>query len=127
MREVFATTREQRRWVHKTMNMPNALPKSLRDKARSHLDDIWQAETKAEAGAALDFFVETYGVKYGKAVARLVEDHEALQTFYDDPAEHWKHIRTSNPTEALLRSFGTARNAPKADPAAGPDMPCSSS
>ena len=69
LREVFATTREQRCWVHKTMNVLNALPKSLQDKAKSHLHDIWQAETKAEAGAAFDFFVETYGVKYDKAVA----------------------------------------------------------
>ncbi len=110
LREVFATTREQRCWVHKTMNVLNALPKSLQDKAKSHLHDIWQAETKAEASAAFDFFVETYGVKYDKAVAKLVKDREALLTFYDYPAEHWKHIRTSNPIES---TFATVRHRTK--------------
>jgi len=110
LRGVFATTREQRCWVHKTMNVLNALPKSLQDKARNHLHDIWQAETKAEAGAAFDFFVETYGVKYDKAVAKLVKDREALLTFYDYPAEHWKHIRTSNPIES---TFATVRHRTK--------------
>ena len=110
LREVFATTREQRCWVHKTMNVLNALPKSLQDKAKSHLHDIWQAETKAEANAAFDFFVETYGVKYDKAVAKLVKDREALLTFYDYPAEHWKHIRTSNPIES---TFATVRHRTK--------------
>lgn len=110
LREVFATTREQRCWVHKTMNVLNALPKSLQDKAKNHLHDIWQAETKAEAGAAFDFFVETYGVKYDKAVAKLVKDREALLTFYDYPAEHWKHIRTSNPIES---TFATVRHRTK--------------
>lgn len=110
LREVFATTREQRCWVHKTMNVLNALPKSLQDKAKNHLHDIWQAETKAEAGAAFGFFVETYGVKYDKAVAKLVKDREALLTFYDYPAEHWKHIRTSNPIES---TFATVRHRTK--------------
>jgi putative transposase len=110
LREVFATTREQRCWVHKTMNVLNALPKSLQDKAKSHLHDIWQAETKVGAGAAFDFFVETYGVKYDKAVAKLVKDREALLTFYDYPAEHWKHIRTSNPIES---TFATVRHRTK--------------
>ena len=107
LREVFATTCEQRCWVHKTMNVLNALPKSLQDKAKSHLHDIWQAETKAEAETAFDFFVETYGVKYDKAAAKLVKDREALLTFYDFPAEHWKHIRTSNPIES---TFATVRH-----------------
>ena len=68
---------------------------------------LGRAETKAEAGAAFDFFVETYGVKYDKAVAKLVKDREALLTFYDYPAEHWKHIRTSNPIES---TFATVRH-----------------
>ena len=101
LREVFAITREQRCWVHKTMNVLNALPKSLQDKAKGHLHDIWQAETKAQANAAFDFFVQTYGVKWGKAVGKLVKDRDALLTFYDFPAEHWKHIRTSNPRKHL--------------------------
>jgi len=106
LREVFATTREQRCWVHKTMNVLNAMPKSVQAKAKGHLHDIWQAETKAKANAAFDFFVATYGVKWDKAVAKLVKDRDALLTFYDYPAEHWKHIRTSNPIESPgLRPF----------------------
>ena len=102
MREVFATTQEQRCWLHKTMNVLNAMPKSVRAKAKAHLHDIWQAETKAEANVAFDFFIETYGLKWDKAVANLVKDRGALLTFYDYPAEHWKHIRTSNPIEEHL-------------------------
>ncbi|WP_339637131.1 IS256 family transposase [uncultured Hyphomonas sp.] len=110
LREVFATTREQRCWVHKTMNVLNALPNSIQAKAKAHLHDIWQAATKAEANAAFDFFVETYGVKWDKAVAKLVKDRDALLTFYDFPAEHWKHIRTSNPIES---TFATVRHRTK--------------
>lgn len=79
-------------------------------KAKGHLHDIWQAETKAEASAAFDFFVETYRVKYDKAVAKLVKDRAALLTFYDFPAEQWKHIRTSNPIES---TFATVRHRTK--------------
>ena len=107
LREVFATTQEQRCWVHKTMNVLNAMPKSLQSKAKAHLHDIWQAETRAEAEVAFDFFVETYGVKWDKAVAKLIKDRDALLTFYDFPAEHWKHIRTSNPIES---TFATVRH-----------------
>jgi len=107
LREVFPTTREQRCWLHKTMNVLNALPKSLQAKAKAHLHDIWQAETKAEANVAFDFFVDAYGVKWDKAVAKLVKDRDALLTFYDFPAEHWKHIRTSNPIES---TFATVRH-----------------
>ena len=110
LREVFPTTREQRCWVHKTMNVLNALPKSLQSKAKAHLHDIWQAETRAAASAAFDFFVEAYGIKWDKAVAKLVKDRDALLTFYDFPAEHWKHIRTSNPVES---TFATVRHRPK--------------
>ena len=110
LREVFATTREQRCWVHKTMNVLNALPKSIQAKAKAHLQDIWQAATKTNANAAFDFFVETYGVKWDKAVAKLVKDRDALLTFYDYPAEHWKHIRTSNPIES---TFATVRHRTK--------------
>jgi transposase-like protein len=110
LREVFATTREQRCWVHKTMNVLNAMPQSIQAKAKGHLHDIWQAETKAKANTAFDFFVETYGVKWDKAVAKLVKDREALLTFYDYPAEHWKHIRTSNPIES---TFATVRHRTK--------------
>ena len=110
LREVFATTQEQRCWVHKTMNVLNAMPKSLQAKAKAHLHDIWQAGTHAEAETAFDFFVGTYSVKWDKAVAKLVKDRDALLTFYDFPAEHWKHIRTSNPIES---TFATVRHRTK--------------
>ncbi|MGD9295396.1 MAG: transposase [Roseobacter sp.] len=94
----------------KTMNVLNAMPKSVQVKAKAHLHDIWQAETKAKANVAFDFFVETYGVKWDKAVAKLVKDRDALLTFYDYPAEQWKHIRTSNPIES---TFATVRHRTK--------------
>jgi len=107
LREVFPDTREQRCWVHKTANVLGAMPKSLHDKAKADLQDIWMAETKKEANAAFDLFVETYGVKYEKAVGKLVKDRDELLAFYDFPAEHWKHIRTTNPIESV---FATVRN-----------------
>lgn len=110
LREVFATTQEQRCWLHKTMNVLNALPKSVQPKAKAHLHDIWQAETRADATAAFGFFVDAYGAKWDKAVAKLVKDRDALLTFYDYPAEHWKHIRTSNPIES---TFATVRHRTK--------------
>lgn len=110
LREVFPTTQEQRCWLHKTMNVLNALPKSVQPKAKAHLHDIWQAETRAAAMAAFDFFVDAYGVKWDKAVVKLVKDRDALRTFYDYPAEHWKRIRTSNPIES---TFATVRHRTK--------------
>jgi transposase-like protein len=107
LREVFATTQEQRCWLHKTMNVLNAMPKSVQPKAKDHLHDIWQAETRRQAEAAFDFFIETYGVKYDKVAAKLVKDRDALLTFYDFPAEHWKHLRTTNPIES---TFATVRH-----------------
>ena len=88
LREVFATTREQRCWVHNTVNVLNTMPKSVQAKAKGHLHDIWQAETKAKANAAFDFLVETYGVKWDNAVAKLVKDRDALLIFYGFRAEH---------------------------------------
>jgi putative transposase len=95
------------RIVHKTANVLNKLPKSLQAKATRALQDIWMAETKTDARVAFDAFVETYGVKYDKAVACLVKDREALLAFYDFPAEHWKHLRTTNPIES---TFATIRH-----------------
>ena len=97
----------QRCWVHKTLNVLNKLPKSLQAKATRALQEIWMAETKPEALVAFDAFVETYGVKYDKAVACLVKDRDALLAFYDFPAEHWKHLRTTNPIES---TFATIRH-----------------
>src|SRR5438477_1832349 len=105
--EVWPKTRGQRCWVHKTANVLNRLPKSQQSKAKRALQDIWMAETKNDANAAFDAFVENYAVKYDKAVACLTKDREALLAFYDFPAEHWKHLRTTNPIE---RTFATVRH-----------------
>ena len=105
--EVWPKTRGQRCWVHKTANVLNKLPKSQQSRAKRALHDIWMAETKADAEAALDAFIESYGLKYDKAVACLARDREALLAFYDFPAEHWKHLRTSNPIES---TFATVRH-----------------
>ncbi len=106
MRQVFPSTREQRCWVHKTGNVLNCLPKSKRTKAKSMLHDIWMAPTKAEAEKASDLFEATFEAKYPKATACLAEDREVLLAFYDFPAEHWVHIRTTNPIES---TFATVR------------------
>ena len=85
----------------------NKLPKSQHSKAKRALQEIWMAETKKEARAAFDAFVETWGVKYDKAVECLIKDREPLLAFYDFPAEHWKHLRTSNVIES---AFATIRH-----------------
>ena len=105
--EVWPQTRGQRCWVHKTANVLNKLPKSQQSKAERALQEIWMAETKKDALAAFDAFVETWGVKYDKAVECLVKDRAALLAFYDFPAEHWKHLRTTNVVES---SFATVRH-----------------
>ena len=105
--EVWPKTRGQRCWVHKTANVLNRLPKSQQLKAKRALQDIWMAETKNDANAAFDAFVETYAIKYDKAVGCLTKDREALLAFYDFPAEHWKHLRTTNPIES---TFATVRH-----------------
>ena len=107
LREVFGATKEQRCSFHKTGNVLNAMPKSVQAKAKGHLHDIWQAETRVDAEAAFNFFVTTYGVKYDKAVGKLIKDRDVLLAFYDFPAEHWKHIRTTNPIES---TFATVRH-----------------
>jgi transposase-like protein len=105
--EVWPTAREQRCWVHKTANVLNKLPKSLHSKAKRALQDIWMAETKKDAVMALDAFAESYGIKYDKAVDCLTKDRDTLLAFYDFPAEHWKHLRTTNPIES---TFATVRH-----------------
>src|SRR3984893_4001252 len=105
--EVWPRTRGQRCWVHKTVNVLNKLPKSQQSKAKRALQEIWMAETKKDALAAFDAFIETWGVKYDKAVECLIKDRDALLAFYDFPAEHWKHLRTTNPIES---SFATVRH-----------------
>jgi putative transposase len=107
LEEIFPETRQQRCWVHKTANVLNYLPKSVQSKAKAALHEIWMAETKASAQVAFDQFVASYGAKYPKATECLVKDREALLAFYDFPAEHWIHIRSSNVIES---SFATVRH-----------------
>jgi len=106
LRKVFGQTRQQRCWVHKTANVLNNLPKSKQAHAKGMLHAIWMAETQADANQAFDQFVATYQVKYPKAAACLAKDRDVLLTFYDFPAEHWVHLRTTNPIES---TFATVR------------------
>jgi putative transposase len=105
--EVWPKTRGQRCWVHKTANVLNKLPKSQQPKAKRSLQEIWMAETSKDAGAAFDAFIAAYRLKYDKAAECLAKDRQALLAFYDFPAEHWKHLRTSNPIES---TFATVRH-----------------
>ena len=100
------TTRSQRCWVHKTANILNKLPKHSQVKAKQHIHDIWMAGTKKEANKAFDLFLKIYQLKYPKATECLEKDREELLSFYDFPADHWVHIRTTNPIES---TFATVR------------------
>lgn len=104
--QVFGHTRGQRCWVHKTANVLNKLPRSQQPKAKAALQDIWMAASREDAHMAFDSFVVNYETKYPKAAETLVKDRDALLAFYDFPAEHWVHIRTSNPIES---TFATVR------------------
>ena len=106
LQEVFGETRAQRCWVHKMNNILNKMPKGIQGKAKQHLQDIWMTEVKADAEAAFDLFLKTYQNKYPKACECLEKDREQMLAFYDFPAEHWVHIRTSNPIES---TFATVR------------------
>ncbi len=104
--KVYDTTRWQRCWVHKTANILNKLPKSIQAKAKDKLHQIWMADNKDAAEKSCDAFIETYGAKYPKAADCLDKDRDVLLSFYDFPAEHWRHIRTTNPIES---TFATVR------------------
>ena len=104
--KVYHHTRWQRCWVHKTANVLNQLPKSLQTKAKEKLHQIWMAPSKEEAQKSFDDFISLYEAKYPKAAACLKKDRDVLLTFYDFPAEHWRHIRTTNPIES---TFATVR------------------
>jgi putative transposase len=110
LEEAYPETRQQRCWMHKTMNVLNCLPKSAQTKAKDSLHDIWQAETKADAEKAFDLFVKMYEPKYPKAAICLQKDRDEMMAFYDFPAQHWQSIRTSNPIES---TFGTIRHRTK--------------
>lgn len=105
--EVFPGTHHQRCWVHKIANMLNKFPKSMQPTVKADLREIWQAETRAKAKAAMDIFAGKYGIKYEKAVTCLTKDRDALLAFYDFPADHWDHLRTGNPIESV---FATVRH-----------------
>jgi len=104
--QIYPETKWQRCWVHKTANVLNKLPKSLQCKAKEYIHDIWMAPGIEEAEKNFDVFIETYGAKYPKAAECLEKDRDVLLNFYSYPAEHWKHIRTSNPIES---TFATVR------------------
>ena len=107
LEEVFPATAAQRCWFHKMGNVLNALPKSQHARAKSALQEIWMAATRKEAIVAFERFVANYAVKYPKAAEKLTKDREALLAYYDFPAEHWAHLRTTNPIES---TFATVRH-----------------
>jgi transposase-like protein len=106
LKQVYPATQPQRCWVHKTVNVLDKLPKGQQPSAKSMLHEIWMAATKEDAVKAMGRFVATYQAKYPKAVECLVKDQEELLAFYNLPAEHWQHLRTSNPIES---TFATVR------------------
>jgi transposase-like protein len=106
LREVFPDTRTQRCWVHKVANVINALPTSVQPTARRMLAEIRDAEDRAHAVTAINAFATEFGAKWPKAVAKIVDDVEPLLAFYDFPAEHWIHLKTTNPIES---TFSTVR------------------
>jgi putative transposase len=104
--KIYPGTRQQRCWVHKTANVLNKMPKALHGRATSMLHEVWMAETKASANKAFDVFCQTFRAKYAAAVECLEKDREPLLAFYEFPAEHWVHLRTTNPIESV---FSTVR------------------
>jgi transposase-like protein len=106
LRQVFPATRHQRCWVHKTVNVLDKLPRGQGPSAKSILHQIWMAATRDDAVQAMEKFAATYQAKYPKAVECLLKDRQELLAFYDFPAEHWQHLRTSNPIES---TFATVR------------------
>jgi transposase-like protein len=110
LREVFPETREQRCWFHKIANVLAALPKSAHPGAKKALAEIWNAEDRRRALDAVTAFEAAYGAKFPKAVAKITDDVDVLLTFYDYPAQHWIHLRTTNPIES---TFSTVRHRTK--------------
>ena len=107
LEEVFPSTRHQRCWQHKLLNVLNKVPKSVQPGMKADLREVWAAPNRRVAETAIDTFVEKYRAKYGKAVDCLVKDRTALLAFFDFPAEHWDHLRTTNPIESV---FATVRH-----------------
>ena len=102
LRDVFPETRCQRDWVHKTMNTLDCLPKSVHARAKVAIKEITCAENKKEATKAIEEFASEFGAKWPKAISRIVDEKDALLTYYDYPAEHWRHLRTTNPIESVF-------------------------
>jgi putative transposase len=121
IKQVYPKTREQRCWVHKTANVLDKLPKRLQAEAKQKLHDIWMADTREHANRAFDLFGRTYEAKYPKAVECLTKDREVLLAFYDFPAEHWIHLRTTNPIES---TFATVRLRTKRTKGCGSRIAC---
>jgi transposase-like protein len=121
VKQVFPHTREQRCWVHKTANVLDKLPKRLQPEAKQKLHDIWMADTREHANQAFDLFKKTYEAKYPKAVECLTKDRDVLLAFYDFPAEHWIHLRTTNPIES---TFATVRLRTKRTKGSGSRIAC---
>jgi putative transposase len=114
--DVFPETAEQRCWVHATANILDVLPKRLHRSAKAAIHEIYQAETRADADAGIDDFVRVYGDKYPKAAVKLTKNRDVLLTFYDYPAAHWVHLRTTNPIES---TFATVRARTRVTKGAG--------
>lgn len=106
MRQVWPSTRGQRCWVHKTANVLDKLPKGVQPRAKAALREIYEAEERKSAEKAFGLFVAPYEDKYPRAVECLSKDRETLLTFFEFPAEHWRHVRTTNPIES---TFATVR------------------
>ena len=121
LREVWPATREQRCWVHKTANVLDKLPKRLQPTAKEKLHEIWMADTRENAHKAFSLFLETYQAKYPKACECLVKDRDVLLTFYDFPAEHWIHLRTTNPIES---TFATVKHRQRKTKGNGSRLAC---
>jgi transposase-like protein len=121
LRQVFPSTRHQRCWVHKTVNVLDKLPRGQGPSAKSMLHEIWMAATRDDAVKAMEKFAATYQAKYPKAVECLLKDQEELLAFYDFPAEHWQHLRTSNPIES---TFATVRLRTSKTKGAGSRIAC---
>jgi transposase-like protein len=121
IKQVYPKTRQQRCWVHKTANVLDSLPKRLQAEAKEKLHDIWMADTREHANQAFDLFKKTYEAKYPKAVECLAKDREVLLAFYDFPAEHWIHLRTTNPIES---TFATVRLRTKRTKGCGSRIAC---
>ncbi len=102
IRDVFPKTRQQRDWVHKSSNVLDSMPKSVHSRAKAAIKEITYAEDKAHAEAAIEAFASEFSAKWPKAASKIVDERETLLTYYDYPAEHWRHLRTSNPIESVF-------------------------